>query len=214
MNQRAYELLEQEYPLLLIWASCPFLRKSNSRALICFLDSTAKSFAIRFYQQAWHFLSRRAARPLRVSVHVTSVFLAVELLTNHNLVGDPDEKTTQHYEKMVKPAILAAFQKNPGLPWVSFTLVLRNGIPVVHVASTNKSYDGWIEFRKTVAEMSEGFSQALMVEVVEEKLEELGQPFPWRPFALGRSIGVERLEGSGTMGGYVTLTDKDGVKVG
>ena len=79
--------------------------------------------------------------------------------------------------------------------------MLRNGIPVVHVASTNKSYDGWNEFRMTVAESSGGSPQPLMIEVVEEKLEELGQPFPWRPFALGRSIGVERLEGSGTMGG-------------
>ena len=134
-------------------------------------------------------------------------------LTADNLVAAPNNETTQHYDKNVKPAILAAFQKDPGLPWVSFTLLLRDGTPIVHVATINKSYDGWIEFQKTIAEISSRSPDPLMIEVVEEKIEELLQTFPWKPFALGRSIGVEKLKGSGTMGGYVTLTDNDGEQV-
>ena len=87
----------------------------------------------------------------------------------------PDNETTQYYEKHVNPAILAAFKKDPGLPWVSFTLLLRNGTLTIQVTATNKMYDGWVEFQRAVAEASVDSPQPLTIEVVEGKIEEVLQ---------------------------------------
>ena len=58
-----------------------------------------------------------------------------------------------------------------------------------------------------------GSPQSLTIEVIEERAEDLLQMFPWKPFVLGRSIGMERIPGSGTMRGYVLLTNREGKSV-
>ena len=83
----------------------------------------------------------------------------------------------------------------------------------MHVVTTKKSYNGWVEFQRAVTAAAQRAPERLEFELIEDEIKELLQTFPWKPFALGRSIGVEQLKGTGTMGGYVVLKDRAGGSV-
>ena len=118
------------------------------------------------------------------------------------------DEMSRFFEDKMEPEIDTAL-KAGSLPWVSYNIVVSpRGGRVVHVITSDTTHLGWASFKDTIYAQFKNAPLPFTIVVHYGYLRFLSQDPPWKPFALRRSIGVEGVEGTGTMGGYVTLYDR------
>ena len=61
---------------------------------------------------------------------------------------DSNPNLSEYYIATIKPQILKAFQKDPTLDWVSFTLLELGVTHVLHIGAADSTDPGWQSFKK------------------------------------------------------------------
>ncbi|KAH6646510.1 hypothetical protein BKA67DRAFT_541470 [Truncatella angustata] len=110
-------------------------------------------------------------------------------MATHNTESDAD--IVRDYDRVLQPKLLAALGSIHGLSWASFTL------PKVRVnVSQAKRFEETRHVAPRTARPSDGNSNT-----------------PFGLYSLGQSIGVEQLDGQGTLGGFITVSTGDKTRV-
>jgi hypothetical protein len=121
-----------------------------------------------------------------------------------------------YYNKTVQPQILQELKALPKLKWVTFALLSNDNGSVVQVVAKDPGDQGWKSFISKIQPTLKKAptSTPIQVEIVAGQIDLLGgdsandQTFSIYPYALGRSCNIDGvLKGSGTLGGYLKVTD-------
>lgn len=136
-----------------------------------------------------------------------------------------DDKLAQMYKTKLQPQILHELGSVQGLPWLSFTLIKTAANQyVLQISSDAPEDERWqqlkcnlqanvlelpqLDFEVQIAEVSHAIEIARLVPPAMKQAYDGQSKNPFGLYSIGRSIGVEQLEGAGTLGGFITISHK------
>lgn len=117
----------------------------------------------------------------------------------------------QLYERRVKQAIQIRLRKEKydKLECLEIKLRPQTDPAVVELWTKNPTHQLWADFEDDFKSTSEKWKYVFEIAIVDVSTTYIAQSFPITPYALGRSVNIDGVpKGSGTMGGYLVVTDK------